>query len=295
MLFDETKILHKPVLQYETGSETDGYSLSQPIRWENGDENIHNWGRESFTFQPSCVPWWFSNASFYGSGGILVGENFHLWGGIKPPHREGFLVEIIWNHMKLRNHIEIPQSLMFMAFEFCDVGELNLLSSCKHGYIVSFRLQLALFFFMVSWFSNKTRDAQTDLNYLWPGNLGLKVDWIEWDFSCIDTTWNFMKTLGNLATSIPCLLRLDSANNPLEICETSFFRPILTAFVIFLEESFTASSWHPKLCVAQGNDLSVVCFKAYRRKEHLPQRKRVTIFSKTSCKMTDVYTVYMYT
>ena len=107
-----------------------------------------------------------------------------------------------------------------------------------------------------------------------------------------------MKMLGNLATSIFCLLQLDSANNPLEICETSFFGPIMTAFVIFLEESFTASSWHPKLCVAQGNDVSVVCFKAYRRKEHLPQRKRVTIFSKTSCKwwkrMTDVYTVYLY-
>lgn len=77
-----------------------------------------------------------------------------------------------------------------------------------------------------------------------------------------------------------------------------FFRPILTAFVIFLEERFTASSWHPKLCVAQGNDLSVVYFKAYRRKEHLPQRKPIAIFSKTSCKwwkrMTDVYTVYIY-
>ena len=43
--------------------------------------------------------------------------------------------------------LEFYQSLMFMAFQFCDVGELNLLSSCKHGYIVSFRLQLALFLY----------------------------------------------------------------------------------------------------------------------------------------------------
>lgn len=61
---------------------TCGYSLSQLIRrcffassptrdkslLEESDEHIHNWGRESFTFQPSSVPWWFSNASFYGSG-----------------------------------------------------------------------------------------------------------------------------------------------------------------------------------------------------------------------------------
>ena len=42
MLFDETNILHKLALQYETISEPYGNSLSQLIRWENGDENIHN-------------------------------------------------------------------------------------------------------------------------------------------------------------------------------------------------------------------------------------------------------------
>lgn len=120
------EFLHKHVLQYETLVKHMDTVLSISTNslgaW---DENIHDWGCESFTFQPSSVPWWFSNAVSMARGESSWVRLFTFWCGTKTLRRGGFLVEIMWNHMKLRNHIEIQQSLMFMAFEFCDVGELN--------------------------------------------------------------------------------------------------------------------------------------------------------------------------